>query len=267
MVKLCRFELKSNPGEARSGMVYSGKIYETDGANAVAVHEADAIRPLIPVPHAPSLRIFRGDLQPDSIVSDVIELPRFFYGNPISLVGASQIITFPEATNALGYETFVAAILVGDAYQIEVELADDLILGFTILNMLVARDRERIEKLSGAIGSSHDLGGALGPVLTTPDELDDFVTDAEFGKRYALSAVIRVNGVERQRGNVESLPFTFAQAISSASQSCTLKAGDIIALGPIVDPEMDPMILDPGDEVQLAVENLGAISLKLSLLQ
>jgi 2-keto-4-pentenoate hydratase/2-oxohepta-3-ene-1,7-dioic acid hydratase in catechol pathway len=248
-------------------MVYSGKIYETDGANPVAVHEAEAIRPLAPIPHAPSLRFFRTDLQPESYSESEPEEPRFFYGNPVSLVGASQLINFPDSTIALGFEAFVAAVLVGDAYQIDIQDADDLILGITLLNVLVARDRERIERRNGAIGSSHDVGGAIGPVLTTPDELEDYVTDAAFGKRYALSTVVRVNGVERLRGNLELLPFTFAQAISSASQTCTLKAGDVIALGPVVDPELEPLLLDPGDEVQLAVENLGAISLKLSLLQ
>ena len=248
-------------------MVYSGKIYETDGANAIAVHEADAVRPLAPIPHAPSLRIFRTDLQPEVLAGDDAEDPRFFYGNPMCLVGASQLINYPETINALGFHSLVAAVLVADAYQIDVEEADDLILGITMLNMLVAKDRERAELQAGAIGSSHDVGGAIGPVLTTPDELDDHVVDASLGKRYGLSTVVRVNGVERMRGNLSDLPFTFAQAISSASQTCTLKAGDIIALGPVVITEATPVLLDPGDEVQLAVENLGAISLKLSLQQ
>jgi len=157
--------------------------------------------------------------------------------------------------------------LVADAYQIDVQIADDLILGYTLLNMLVAKGRERNERLIGAVGASHDFGGALGPVITTPDEIEDYVVDAEFGKQYALSSVVRVNGIEIQRGNLENLPFTFAQAISAASQTCTLKAGDIIALGSVVDPSAEPILLDPGDEIQLAIENLGAISLKLSLLQ
>jgi 2-keto-4-pentenoate hydratase/2-oxohepta-3-ene-1,7-dioic acid hydratase in catechol pathway len=168
-VKLCRFELKSNPGEARSGMVYSGKIYETDGANAVAVHEADAIRPLSPIPHAPSLRIFRSDLQTMSLDPEDEVEPGYFYGNPMCLVGASQLIVYPETTSALGFDAFVAAVLVGDAYQIDVATADDLILGITMLNMLVARDRQRKELAIGAIGSSHDLGACIGPVITTPD--------------------------------------------------------------------------------------------------
>jgi len=262
---LCRFELKASPGEARSGMVYSGKIYETDGASAIAVHEADAIRPLLPVPHAPSLRIFRGDLQMESYGEQTE--PSFFYVNPACLVGASQIINYPDFAADLSFEPMIAAILVADAYQIDVQIADDLILGYTLLNMLVAKGRERNERLIGAVGASHDFGGALGPVITTPDEIEDYVVDAEFGKQYALSSVVRVNGIEIQRGNLENLPFTFAQAISAASQTCTLKAGDIIALGSVVDPSAEPILLDPGDEIQLAIENLGAISLKLSLLQ
>ncbi len=266
-MKLCRFELKSNPGEARSGMVYSGKIYETDGAAPVAVHEADAVRPLAPIPHAPSLRIFRSDLQPKTLSGEDAEEARFFYSNPICLVGASQLITYPDFVDALTFQPMVAAILVGDAYQIDVQDADDLILGITLLNMLVAKDRERVELLCGAIGSSHDIGGAIGPVITTPDELEDHLVDQENGRKYGLSTVIRINGVERMRGDLSDLPFTFAQAISSASQSCTLKAGDIIAMGPVCIPEGNPLLLDPGDEIQLAVDNLGAISLKLTLLQ
>jgi 2-keto-4-pentenoate hydratase/2-oxohepta-3-ene-1,7-dioic acid hydratase in catechol pathway len=248
-------------------MVYSGKIYETDGAAPVAVHEADAIRPLAPIPHAPSLRIFRSDLQPIALAGDDAEDPRFFYGNPMCLVGASQVINYPDFVEALGFQPMVAAVLVGDAYQIEPELADDLILGVTMLNLLVAKDRERGEIKAGAIGSSHDIGGAIGPVLTTPDELEDYVMDATKGRKYALSTVVRVNGVERMRGNLSELPFSFAQAISAASQTCTLKSGDIIAIGPVAVFEGAPVLLDAGDEVQLAVENLGAISLKLSLQQ
>jgi 2-keto-4-pentenoate hydratase/2-oxohepta-3-ene-1,7-dioic acid hydratase in catechol pathway len=258
-VKLCRFELKSSPGTARSGMVYSGKIYETDGSQAVAVHEAEAVRPLSPIPHAPSLRIFRSDLQS---VEDVD--PRFFYGNPGALVGASQLISPPETIVELGVLPMVAAVIVADAYRVDVEDADDLILGYTLVNMLVGRSDERLDRAAGAFGRSHDLGGAIGPVISTPDDLEDEVQTAEFGRRHALSAVLRINGVERERGNIVELPFTFAQAISYASQTCTLRTGDIFAMGPVVDESDSPVVLEPGDEVQLAIEKLGTLSLKLS---
>jgi 2-keto-4-pentenoate hydratase/2-oxohepta-3-ene-1,7-dioic acid hydratase in catechol pathway len=246
-------------------MVYSGKIYETDGSEAVAVHEAEAVRPLTPIPHAPTFRIFRSDLQ--AVPGYDHEDPRFFYSNPFSLVGASQILAPPETSIELGVLPLVAAVLVADAYRIDLEDADDLILGFTLINLLVGRSDERVERQIGVVGRSHDLGGVIGPVITTPDELEDSVETAERGRRHALSTVLRINGVERQRGSTLDLPFTFAEAITAASQTAILRTGDIIALGPIVEPAEEPVILDPGDEVHLAVEQLGVLSLKLSHLQ
>ncbi|AIE86854.1 fumarylacetoacetate (FAA) hydrolase [Fimbriimonas ginsengisoli Gsoil 348] len=241
-------------------MVYSGKIYETDGAQAVAVHEAEAVRPLSPIPHAPSLRIFRTDLNEFVDASE----PRFFYGNPGSLVGASQLINPPESTVEMGILPMIAAVIVADAYRVDLADADDLILGFTLLSMLVDRTEERADLAASAIGRSHDLGAAIGPVLTTPDELEDEVETAQFGRRHALSSVLRVNGVERQRGSTGDIPFTFAQAISFASQTCTLRTGDIFAFGPITETDGEPVVLEPGDEVHIAVDRLGALSLKLS---
>jgi fumarylacetoacetate (FAA) hydrolase len=246
-------------------MVFSGRIYETDGAEAIGVHEADAVRPLTPVPQPASLRFFRQDAQvplPDGSPS---EEPSFFYGNPGCLVGASQIINHPEFTPELSFDPYIGIVLVTDAYKIDVDQAEDAILGFTIVNVLVARDVERAERQTSAgFGRSHDIGAAFGPVITTPDELDDVSVNYGSGKGYQLSVVTRVNGVEVSRGNVEDLPFTAAQAISSASQSCTLRSGDLLALGPLVEEGDEPVVLRPGDEVQVSVELLGTLSLKLN---
>lgn len=244
-------------------MVYSGKIYETDGANPIAVHEADAVRPLIPIPHAPSLRIFRTDWLGETDI-DPSEA-RFFYGNPGALAGAGQIVNPPEEPSALSILPMVAAVIVADGYQLDLADADDLVLGYTMLLLLVNQTELRAEREMGAVGRSHDFGGVVGPVITTPDELEDSVLSAEFGRSYGLTSVLRVNGVERARGLTSDTPFTFAQAIRFASASCTLKTGDILAVGPAVDPEeADSIVVEPGDEVQLAVEKLGALSIHIS---
>lgn len=245
-------------------MVYSGKIYETDGANAIAMHEADAVRPLSPIPHAPSLRIFRTD--PSGQERSEPE-PAFFYGNPGCLVGASQIVNPPEIDSTLEILPMVAAVIVTEAFRVDIEDADDLILGFTLVQMLVAQHEEFRERALGFLGRSHDLGGVIGPVLTTPDELEEEIHSAEFGRKYGLTSILRVNGVERERGTTLSMPYTFAQAISYASQTCTLKTGDIFAFGPIVSPSEEPTTVGPGDDVQLAIEKLGALSLKINFSQ
>jgi fumarylacetoacetate (FAA) hydrolase len=193
------------------------------------------------------------------------EEPSFFYGNPGCLVGASQIINHPEFTSELGFDPYIGVVLVTDAYKIDVDQAEEAILGFTVLNFLIARDVERSERESGAgFGRSHDIGAAFGPVITTPEELDDVSVNVGSGKGYQLSVVTRVNGVEISRGNVEDLPFTAAQAISAASQSCTLRSGDLFALGPLVEEGDEPVTVKAGDEIQVSIESLGTLSLKLN---
>jgi 2-keto-4-pentenoate hydratase/2-oxohepta-3-ene-1,7-dioic acid hydratase in catechol pathway len=258
-VKLCRFELKSAPGEIRSGIVYSGKVYETDGANPVAVHEADHIRPLSPVGLPPTVRVFR--CLPSLIDAD--ETPAYFYGSSTALTGASPIIPRPEFVGELDFEPYVVAVVAAEGANVSVEDADDLVLGYSLMNVLVARDVERHERRVGAgPGRSHDIAIPIGPVLTTPDELEDVVETAEFGRRFKLEAVVRVNGVEKRRGNLVDLPFTFAQAISTASETAHLRTGDLIAIGPIAFGE-EPDNLTVGDEVQLAVEHLGTLAFRI----
>lgn len=261
-MKLCRFEVKAEPGRVRSGMVYAGKVYETDGANALGVYEADGVRPLSPIPLAPSLRIFHRELQSDDLAEG--REPRHFYGNPGCLVGSSQLLNDPGFSSELGFDPYVAAVMVSDAYAIEPEEAEEAVLGYTILNLLVARDVQRQERvLGGGFGRSMDIAGVIGPVITTPDELEEDVVSLEGGRAYSLDVIVRVNSVEVGRGSTGDLPFTFAEAISAASRSCTLRTGDIVAIGP-VGPTEKPPRLDPGDEVQVAVGKLGTLSLKLS---
>ena len=235
-------------------MVFNGRVYETDGAEAKSVHEADAVKPLLPVPRPGSLRYFPAQTM------ELEEEPTFFYGNPGALVGASTIVNVPERVRDLGFEPYLAAVLVSGGYDVETDLADDLILGISIMISLVDRNAVR----EGRPGAARDLGAALGPVLTTPDELDDFLASQEFGRAYRLEASARVNGVERARGNAETLSITFAEAIAAASRSCTLHEGDVFALGPLCEIPED-LRLEGGDEVNVAVENLGALSLKISL--
>lgn len=234
-------------------MVYSGKIYETDGAQAVGVHEAEAVRPLAPVGHANSVRIFDTSLFRD-------DEPAFAYGNPAALLGPSQLIPYPGGTGELGFDAYLAAVVVVPGSMLDLAQADDIILGLTIMTVLVARDVERRQGFYG--GRARDLAATIGPVMTTPDELDEAIVDSENGRRYALSVVVRVNGVETYRGNIEDLETSLAQAVSQASQSCRLATGDVIALGPIA--ETADVRLDVNDEIQVSVERLGMLATKIA---
>jgi 2-keto-4-pentenoate hydratase/2-oxohepta-3-ene-1,7-dioic acid hydratase in catechol pathway len=257
-MKLCRFELKSEPGVIRSGMVYGGKIYETDGAEAIGVHEAVDVRPLAPVPVPTSIRIYRTDL------GSSLSNPFFSYGNPGCLVGPSQIINPPEIATDLVMRSYLGAVTVSGGYQISTEDAEGMILGFTLVNILVAKNLEDDERNMGiGFGRSHDLGIGIGPVLTTPEDLDDVMVANEDGVFYRLPATSKVNGEIRESLNLEEMGLSLIEAIRSATETCSIRPGDLFCIGPIFSDVNS--VVTAGDEYQFTIERLGTLSTKVSL--
>lgn len=255
-MKLCRFELKSEPGTFRSGIVYSGKVYETDGSQPIAIHEAADVRPLAPIASVPSIRFF-------SAVNDGREpddLP-YTYGNPGSIAGPSQVIATPVKGLELAVVPYLACVVVDGGYRLDFAEVDRAILGYTLVNVLTALDLNRQDDGTGMNGRAYDLGVNMGPVITTPDELADVVIDSESGINYALGYSLRVNGVDKAKGDWATLQTTFQSALVSASLNATLRSGDVIAIGPLFPPEL--CTITPSDEVALSVERLGVLSTKV----
>ncbi len=242
--------------------MYSGKIYETDGEQSIAVHEAEAVRPLSPVGRPPSIRIFRMTDGRMPVTSED-GFPLYFHGNPTSLYGPSQSIPKPATVAHLDFEPYLIAVVGSDGVQVPVENGDEYILGYSLALMLVSRDlvREEMEQRSG-FGRSFDIGGVIGPVITTPDDLDEVVTEEIPSRKYELSVVTRINGVESGRGQISELPFSFAELLAAASDVGPIRSGDLLAIGPIAT-SIEMNFLDTGDDVQVSVEHLGTLSLKI----
>ena len=238
-------------------MVYSGKVYETDGAEAIGVHEAADIRPLCPVPTPPSVRIFRSDIGEQS------QDPHFFYGNPGAVIGPSQVINLPEIESEFIARCYIGATIVGSGYQVNIEEAEAMLLGLTLVVIVTAKSLEDEERKQGiGMGRSHDLGIAVGPVLTTPDDLDDVMVMTTNGILYKLESSIKVNQVERSTANFEEFTISMIEAVRFASETCTLRPGDIFCVGPIFSDEDSVVIA--GDEFQFSMERLGTLALKLN---
>lgn len=253
--------LESSPDRVRSGIIHSGRIYETDGGNPVGVHETRDVRPLPPVGVPPSIRIFRNpELIGEEILSEDLEALRYEYSNPSALVGPNYTVPMPDFAPGMDVEVYVAAIVGEDSLGVTIDQADQLILGVTILMVFVARN---IERHNGS-ARARDFLLILGPVLTTPDELDDQVIHEGFGRRYSLDAVLRVNGVEKLRGTTNDLPVSLAQAVYACSGGAPLKSGEIIAVGPLWKPESLSTPIDHGDEVQVSIDNLGTLTTRIA---
>jgi len=177
-------------------------------------------------------------------------------GNPSTLIGPSQEVDYPDHVAIVGIDAYLAVVAVGEGYRIDFADADDLILGVAPMLTVVARDAERI----GDFGRAYDIVSALGPVITTPDELDDFLADQELGRRYAFESILRHNSVDADRFNTRDLAITGAAALEIASRANPVRVGDVFAIGPIGSIHE----VQPSDEIQVAIENLGTLSLKIS---
>ena len=169
----------------------------------------------------------------------------------------------PAASHELDYELEVAAVVDTPALDLPPERAEEAIGGYTIFNDWSARDLQREEtavRLGPAKGK--DFASSFGPWLVTPDEL----ADARSGTGYDLAMTAEVNGTETSRGRWSDAQFSFGEMLARASADVHLRPGDLVGSGTVgtgclleVRDATLGRYLEPGDEVVLRVERLGAL--------
>jgi fumarylacetoacetate (FAA) hydrolase len=225
-----------------------------------------------PVLRPPSLRDFyafeghvrtmwerRGGEVPETWYS----LPIFYFSNVSEIRGPDDPIWAPAASHELDYELEVAAVVDTPAVDLPPERAEEAIGGYTIFNDWSARDLQREEtvvRLGPAKGK--DFASSFGPWLVTPDELED----ARSGTGYDLAMTAEVNGTETSRGRWSDAQFSFGEMLARASADVHLRVRDLIGSGTVgtgclleVRDATIGRYLEPGDEVVLRVDRLGAL--------
>ncbi|MCX7799417.1 MAG: fumarylacetoacetate hydrolase family protein [Fimbriimonadales bacterium] len=252
-MKLCRFELSSQPGVVRSGIVYGGKVYETDGAQPIAVYDWSQARLLSPVGNPPSVRLFNLG-SAGAFSGGELHLP-FSYLNPASSI--PPFGTVPTAfSGKMRAWPCLAFVIASEAHRADVLAAAEVPLG---LALGLALQHEDPSGQGFPSGRTMDAGYSVGPVLTTLDELEEtIVTDLE-GPMYKLTILTRVNGQLAAEWVTDALPATVAQMASYASHSAKLLPGELFlaTMGPI------DASVEHGDEIQVACDRLGALHIAI----
>ena len=190
-------------------------------------------------------------------------LPIFYFSNVSEIRGPDDPIWSPSASRELDYELEVAALVDTPAVDLSADRAEEAIGGYTIFNDWSARDLQRDEttvRLGPAKGK--DFASSFGPWLVTPDEL----ADARLGTGYDLAMTADVNGTETSRGRWSDARFSFGEMLARASADARLRAGDLVGSGTVgtgclleVRDATLGRYLEPGDEVVLRIERLGAL--------
>ena len=156
------------------------------------------------------------------------------------------------ATDSDDYEAEHAVVIGKAGRDIQAADAFDHIWGYTIVNDVTARDRQKNHK-QWFLGKALDGFCPMGPWVATADEVD--ATN--------LTVECKVNGETRQKANTSDLVFGIATLIEAISAGLTLQPGDIIATGTPAgvgigfDP---PRFLKAGDVVDISITGLGTLT-------
>jgi 2-keto-4-pentenoate hydratase/2-oxohepta-3-ene-1,7-dioic acid hydratase in catechol pathway len=240
-----------------------------------AILELDAVRLHAPIPHPPTVRDFyafeqhvrtarqRRGLEMDP---DWYELPVFYFSNPYAICGPDDDVALAPGSAEMDYELEVAAIVGKGGADLDPAEAEHHIAGYCVMNDWSARDVQRREmKLSMGPVKGKDFATSIGPVLVTPDELEDVRRE----RSYDLAMTASVNGVEYSRASLADIFWSFGEMLAYASRGTRVEAGDVIGSGTcgtgcilelsLVHGQERYPWLQPGDVVELDVERLGTL--------
>lgn len=241
---------------------------------------------IAPVPHPTSCRdgyAFRQHVAAArrnrrvDMIPEFDQFPIFYFTNHNSITGPGDIVCMPDHFQKLDFELEVSIVICKPGKNIKASEADEYIGGYMIMNDMSARGLQMEEmKLNLGPAKGKDFSTVIGPMLVTPEELEEFKVDAKenhTGNAYDLSMKCHVNGVEVSNGNMKEMDWTFAEIIERASYGVQLFPGDIIGSGTVGtgcflelngtgkfnDPSYQEQWLQAGDEVEMEIAGLGIL--------
>jgi len=163
--------------------------------------------------------------------------PLVFMKPPSSLIRSGEPILRPGDVGRVDFEGAIGVIIGRRARNISEEEAWAHVSGVCAVNDVTARDLQRKDS-QWTRAKGFDTFCAVGPV-TPIQEVDPS----------ALTVVTRVNGVQRQRGQVDEMAYSIPFVIAWLSRVMTLEPGDLLATG---TPEgVGPIVAGDVVEVEL----------------
>jgi 2,4-didehydro-3-deoxy-L-rhamnonate hydrolase len=183
----------------------------------------------------------------------VPEEPILFTKSPNTLIGPHDDVRIPRGSTKTDWEVELGVVIGRrTSYLDSVEEAREAIAGYVVVNDVSERAFQTERGGQWSKGKSAETFNPAGPWLVTPEEIAD-VSD--------LDMWLDVGGVRRQTGNTKTMVFDPLFIVHYLSQFLVLEPGDLINTGtpPGVGMGMNPPVwLQPGDEIELGIDGLGA---------
>jgi len=172
--------------------------------------------------------------------------PLIFLKPSTSVIGPEDKIIIPKMSKRVDHEAELGVIIKKKAKNISRDNALDVVLGFTCVNDVTARDLQK-KDIQFTRSKSFDTFCPIGPCIET--DIDP----------HHLKIECLVNGEVKQSSNTENLIHSVEELISFISKIMTLLPGDVISTG--TPPGISP--LSKGDEVIVKIEGIGELKNKV----
>ncbi|KAM5367865.1 hypothetical protein ACJZ2D_009776 [Fusarium nematophilum] len=177
--------------------------------------------------------------------------PVIFTKRATSIIADGEdILPHPEFSQTVDYEGEIGVIIGKAGFRVEEADAMDYVWGYTIINDMTARERQRDHK-QFFIGKSPDTFCPIGPIAVPKEFLPEI-----------LKVETHVNGELRQSATTDDLIFSIPTLVKTISEGQTLQPGDVIATGTpagVGIGKKPPVFLRPGDEMAVSVTGLGTL--------
>ncbi|WP_348726674.1 fumarylacetoacetate hydrolase family protein [uncultured Mycolicibacterium sp.] len=185
--------------------------------------------------------------------------PIYYMSNHLSFVPSGTTVAVPSYSTALDYELELGFVLRAPLFNAAPAEALDAIGAFVVVNDFSARDVQRAEMATG-LGpqKAKHFASSMSVQAVTADEILPRIDD--------LTGFVAVNGDAVSAVCSRGMRWTLGELLAHASRDEHLYAGELFATGTL--PGGSGMEtghwLRPGDQLTLAIDQIGEISHPIS---
>ncbi|MES2701101.1 MAG: fumarylacetoacetate hydrolase family protein [Bacteroidota bacterium] len=212
------------------------------------------------------------------MIAEFDHYPIFYFTNHNAVQGPGPIPVMPDHLKKLDFELEAAIVICKKGRNIKAAEADQYIGGYMIMNDMSARTLQMEEMLLNlGPAKGKDFCTVIGPMLVTPDELEQYKIPAKInhtGNSYNLKMRCLVNGKVVSEGNMGDMDWTFAEIIERCAYGVDILPGDVIGSGTVGtgcflelngtgklnDPSYKEQWLQDGDLVEMEIDGLGHLT-------
>lgn len=181
------------------------------------------------------------------------EPPFFFQKNPDSLLTDGRDFPYPTSTSDVHFEMELVVALAKGGSDISVDYAVDHVYGYAVGLDMTRRDLQ---------GEAKKLGRPweVGKAFEASAPCSAIVPAAAIGHPASGAIWLKVNGTERQRGDLSQMIWKVPETISYLSTLFTLQPGDLIFTG----TPAGVGAVQRGDEMHGGVDGIGEIQVHVA---